>query len=241
MLNWIDDSCFEIDGYRITLDWQHGGSPRHSSDRDFIMMKGRDFLDHYTTLVNRNIEKVLEVGIYQGGSVIFLDKLLRPKKLSAVELSPNKIPALEKYASESEGRVNIYHGTSQDDAEKLKEIIDRDFNGQIDLVVDDASHWYEYTKATFKTVFPHLKPGGYYFIEDWNWSFQPAFQDESHAWFDRNSLANLVIDLMEDMVCSNAIESVQIAPQMIKVKRSDAQARPLFATAARRSRAIALL
>jgi len=49
MINWIDNSSFEIDGYRITLDWADGGSKRESSDRDFTMMKSRDFIDHYTT------------------------------------------------------------------------------------------------------------------------------------------------------------------------------------------------
>jgi predicted O-methyltransferase YrrM len=241
-IHWLDDKCFEMDGgYRITLDWQPGGSTRQSSDRDFTMMKGRDFLDHYIVLQGRGIEKILDVGIYQGGSVVFLDRLLKPKKISAIELNSNEVPSLDKYASESNGRVNIYYATSQDDIEKLSKIIKDDFDGEIDFVVDDASHFYELTKATFKTVFPHVKPGGYYFIEDWSWSFQASFQDENNAWFGQNSLANLVIDLMEDMVCSKSIESIQIAPQMIKVRRSSLSAQIPFAIEARRSRQMTLL
>ncbi|UVK44423.1 class I SAM-dependent methyltransferase [Mesorhizobium sp. AR07] len=241
MINWINNSSFEIDGYRLTLDWAAGGSKRASSDRDFTMMKGRDFIDHYTKMVNTGIEKVLEVGVYQGGSVVFLDKLLRPKKFCAIELSEQAIPALDKYARNSGDRVNIYYGTSQDNAQAIEKIIRQDFDGQVDFVVDDASHWYEYSKATFMAVFPHVKPGGYYFIEDWSWSFQPDFQKPSNGWFNQNSLANLAIDLMEDMVNSDAIDSIEVVRQMIKVRRSSAPSRPVFETTARRSRQTNLL
>lgn len=241
MFNWINESSFDMDGYRITLDWAHGGSQLKSSDRDFTMMKSRDFFRHYTELVDTGIEKVLEVGVYQGGSVVFLDKLLKPKKLCAIELSSTRIPSLDRYAESSNGRVNIYYGTSQDDVQKLNEIIDKDFEGEVDFVVDDASHFYEFSKVTFQTVFPRVRPGGYYYIEDWSWSFQQAFQDPSNAWYSQNSLANLVIDLMEDMVTSDAVADVQVAHQMIKVRRSRSPARPVFARNARRSRTTTLL
>lgn len=241
MLNWINESSFDMDGYRITLDWQHGGSKRASSDRDFTMMKGRDFLSHYTDLQNTGIEKVLEVGIYQGGSVVFLDKLLNPKKLSAIELSKTPIPSLDKYVQGSDGRVKMYYGTSQDDSHKLAEIIDRDFNGEVDFVVDDASHFYEYSKATFQAVFPRVKAGGYYFIEDWSWSFQTAFQNPANEWYGQNSLANIALDLMEDMVNAGTIADIQIVRQMIKVRRSQNPASPVFSTNARRARKTVLI
>jgi hypothetical protein len=41
---------------------------------------------------------------------------------------------------------------------------------------------------------------------------------------------------MEDMVYSNAIESIQIVPQMIKVKRSSLPVEKVFAVSARRGR-----
>lgn len=241
MINWINNSSFEIEGCRIALDWAAGGSKRASSDRDFTMMKGRDFIGHYTDLEKTGIEKVLEFGVYQGGSVVFLDKLFHPKKLSAIELTQQAIPALDRYAQNSDGRVRIYYGTSQDDSEKIKTIIQQDFGGQVDFVVDDASHWYEYSKSTFRTVFPHVKPGGYYFIEDWSWSFQPDFQSPSNGWFNQNSLANLAIDLMEDMINSDVIDNIEISRQIIKVRRSKAPGRPVFATTARRSRQMNLL
>ncbi len=39
---------------------------------------------------------------------------------------------------------------------------------QINLVIDDASHLYQETKVSFETLFPLLRPGRLYVIEDWN-------------------------------------------------------------------------
>ena len=37
-------------------------------------------------------------------------------------------------------------------------------------MIDDASHMYEHTKVSFETLFPLLRPGGQYIIEDWSWA-----------------------------------------------------------------------
>jgi len=48
-------------------------------------------------------------------------------------------------------------------------IMAADLSGkQIDLVIDDASHLLDETRASFETLFPLMRPGGIYVIEDWN-------------------------------------------------------------------------
>jgi len=37
----------------------------------------------------------------------------------------------------------------------------------LDVVIDDASHLYTPSLATFEVLFPRLRPGGLYFLEDW--------------------------------------------------------------------------
>ncbi len=69
-------------------------------------------------------------------------------------------------------RAKIHYGTSQDDELRLAQIINHDFGGVIDLAIDDASHFYDQTKASFKVAFPKVRPGGLYIIEDWTWSFR---------------------------------------------------------------------
>lgn len=64
----------------------------------------------------------------------------------------------------------------------------------LDLVIDDASHLLNETRASFETLFPLLGPGGLYVIEDWNAdhlgadSFDMVLTDPSSP--DREALAS---------------------------------------------------
>src|SRR5207237_6125856 len=69
-----------------------------------------------------------------------------------------------------EDRIKTYWETSQADPGKLKQIVGTDFSGPLDLVIDDASHLYKFTKSSFETLFPLIRPGGLYIIEDWSWA-----------------------------------------------------------------------
>lgn len=242
MLHWVDDSRFTIDGVKFTLDYKLGGSERASGADDFTMMKAPNFLNEYLALQNQGIRKVLELGVYQGGSFVFLDKLLKPDAISAVELHPMRIPALDRYVAANKARCKVYYDTSQADAEALEMIVGKDFGGELDLVVDDTSHFYDLTKASFKVLFPKLRPGGIYIIEDWMWSFEPSYQDPAHHWFGQPSLANIFMDLAEELSINNAVESVKIGREMIVIKRTGAaQIGPLFQGKGRRGRELELL
>ena len=221
-MQWLNNTTIEMDGYRIILDYAHGGSPLRADGKTFPMMKARDFLAQYDMHVGEEFKRILELGIYQGGSFVYLDKLYRPEKISAIELSDVKIAALDQYAADSAGRAKVHYRTSQDDVEKLTRIIAEDFGGELDFVVDDASHFYEPTRTAFKTVFPYIRPGGLYIIEDWSWSFQKDYQHPDHIWSGMNSLANLTLDIMEDMALGTMVAEVTIVECMMKIRRSNA-------------------
>ncbi len=72
----------------------------------------------------------------------------------------------------NEPRVEIYLG-SQVDPVFMKEIIDK--MGTVDLVVDDGSHHNDHVWETFKIVFPYLKDGGFYAVEDTQTSYWEDF------------------------------------------------------------------
>lgn len=57
----------------------------------------------------------------------------------------------------------IYQG-SQDDETFIQWMVQQE--GQPDVFIDDASHINALTIRTFEIMFPHVKPGGIYIIED---------------------------------------------------------------------------
>lgn len=65
-------------------------------------------------------------------------------------------------------------------------------------MIDDASHLYRQTRASFEALFPLLRPGGLYIIEDWPWGHVPEYIAPDHPFFaGEEPLTRLVVELIE--------------------------------------------
>ena len=61
-----------------------------------------------------------------------------------------------------------FYGVDQADRSRLREILTSEFgDATIDLVIDDASHLFNESRVSFEVLFPRVRPGGAYVIEDW--------------------------------------------------------------------------
>jgi predicted O-methyltransferase YrrM len=133
------------------------------------------YLETWRTLRPR---RIVELGVYRGGSTAMLHALADAEKIVAVELSPVPVPVLEQYIAERSlgDVVRPYYGIDQSDRPRLTEIVEHEFGGApLDVVVDDASHLYVESRASFETLFPYLRTDGLYIIEDWCW--EQLFRD----------------------------------------------------------------
>lgn len=89
------------------------------------------------------------------------------------------------------------------------------------MVIDDASHTYELTRKSFEILFPLLKPGGLYIIEDWAWAYAKTFEDP-HPWSTETSLVKLILEMIHNVGSNNwAIESIQVYQPMVIIKKSE--------------------
>jgi hypothetical protein len=75
-----------------------------------------------------------------------------------------------------ERRIKIFQG-SQADADVLNKIITH--IGEPDIIIDDGSHINKHVIGTFETLFPRLKTGGIYVIEDTETSYWPGYGGDS--------------------------------------------------------------
>jgi cephalosporin hydroxylase len=136
------------------------------------VMKDRALVERYIEVAEQLRPVVIvEFGIRRGGSTALLDALCTPDKLIAVEISTNHAAALQEYIDEHalSDIVRPYYGVDQADRARLLGIVAEEIGRRpIDLVVDDASHLYPETLASFEALFPRLRPGALYVIEDWN-------------------------------------------------------------------------
>jgi hypothetical protein len=84
-------------------------------------------------------------------------------------------------------RVTLFEG-SQSDESVLEELIAR--TGPLDVVIDDGSHRWADQIAAFKKLYPYLRPGGYYVIEDLHTSY----------WEQYRSGPQSTVDFLRDLV-----------------------------------------
>jgi predicted O-methyltransferase YrrM len=162
----IDGSTFELRPFH-----------RNPSNRDWVCLrKNREATDRYLELAPEFRQcRMVEVGVDRGGSTAFFTKLLQPEKLVALELSNQPVKFISDFLAEhdKEGRVSINWGVDQSDRRIVPGILERAFGrNRLDLVVDDASHMLAPSTATFEMLFPRLRPGGLYVLEDWSGSHQ---------------------------------------------------------------------
>lgn len=114
---------------------------------------------------------IVELGIAQGGGTALLNEIFEPDLLIAIELSMEPGAVLETYLGRSPrvAAIHTFYGMDQADRKAVGDAVDGLLGGrQIDVVIDDASHQYLPTRVSFETLFPRVRTGGLYIIEDWN-------------------------------------------------------------------------
>jgi predicted O-methyltransferase YrrM len=126
-------------------------------------------------------ERVLEVGTYRGGSLIWL-----------TEQFPNAlILGLDIIEPQVEHERIEFELCDQNDSASLQDFGFR--KGPFDVIIDDGSHKYAETKNTFDNLFKYLKSGGLYVIEDFiasYWPEYPQYKDLNTLVFDIASRKN---------------------------------------------------
>src|SRR3954454_4686448 len=164
---------FQVGGVDFECSFEHGSKP----DR-FLICKNRGLVEDYLAVFDDFSDaNMVELGIMDGGSVALAALAANPAKLVALELDEERVAALDDLLERLAltERIRPYYGVDQADRARLRAIIEDEFGDQkLDLVVDDASHRLDETRASFETLFPRLRPGGLYLIEDWNWQHRMA-------------------------------------------------------------------
>ena len=212
---WISETLIDFSGVQVELCVPPALYERQSTDKHFILGKSASMIDammeNTETLETRNI---VDVGVYKGGSVVFLNEVFHPEKLVAIERNTADIPALSHYCDDPtrKGQLRVFLGVDQADQAALGRICRHEFRDQpLDLVVDDASHFFEETRATFRALFPRLRAGGMYIIEDWAWAHWPEDYWQKERGGDyfcgKLPLSNLLVELM--LLCAGAPQFVR--------------------------------
>ena len=195
----LNDVVFRLQLTKNDETWDLG-------DQCVVLFKGNYMVNKYRDLFRRNpqlkVEHMLELGIYEGGSIALWRELLAPKRMAAIDIGEKlSRPYLEAYLERvrNETETFIHWEFDQGDKPRLRKLVEEDLQGKLDLVIDDASHMYGPTMASFEALFPLVRPGGVYIIEDWAWNHWEDHAPADHPWAGERSPSELIFQLMEGL------------------------------------------
>lgn len=105
------------------------------------------------------IDRILEIGVARGASLrMWLDYCPNAMVVGLDVRIPRELEDIKDYP-----RLVLFRG-SQDDEVVLRRI--RDGWKAFDFIVDDGSHQVAHQQRSFIELWPAVKPGGFYFVED---------------------------------------------------------------------------
>ena len=234
MLSWKSEDRFDLGGVRFRtmpstdlLD----GEDLDLADGEFFIFKPVQEVESYAELVRAHKPKrILELGVYGGGSTVFLAAVARPERLVALDIQPldelqAKLGGAVAAAGLDGDAIRLHGEIDQSNAAALARIHAEDFGGELlDLVIDDASHVYLPSVASFDMLFPRVRPGGLYVVEDWRWAheqFDAMLVDGTAP--DRVPMTRLLLEALAVFgQASGLIASMTIQPDKAIVERGEA-------------------
>ena len=135
------------------------------------MIKHDHFFDIYDShlyhLKEKKDLKILEIGVYNGGSLYMWNNYFPGSKITGIDIDP-----YTKRWNDPSRNINVYIG-DQCDTKFLKTVVEKE--GPFDIIIDDGGHENNQIITSFNFLFDYLKEDGTYVVEDTFASYQPGY------------------------------------------------------------------
>lgn len=194
-IEWLDSGRMSLAGVSFRLSISDFAA--RSTRDDFVLMQTRSAIETLRELLaGSSPRQILDIGTYEGGSAVLYDLVFDPERLATIG-DGAELTALASYIADRRRTDSLlmFSGLDQGDHTAMQRIVADHFPHGLDLVIDDASHRYEPTRASFECVFPALRPGAWYVIEDWGWNHWPGVWQEREV-IPGPPLSRLVLELI---------------------------------------------
>jgi SAM-dependent methyltransferase len=128
----------------------------------------RNYEKFFSHLESKKIN-LLELGIYKGGSLLMWSRYFKRGNVVGVDINEIDLKLPQN------AYVEI---GDQRDAKFLDGVSEKYTDEGFDIIIDDASHYGNFTEASFLICFDRLlKSGGIYVIEDWGTGYWEDWPD----------------------------------------------------------------
>lgn len=169
---------------------------------------GHGYLPHYEGHLGHLRHKpisLIEIGIQRGGSLRMWAEFFWQARVVGVDIDPACREAAGGHIEVVIGDIKGY-------------VPDREF----DVVIDDGSHQPEDVIAAFELLWPRLRPGGWYVIEDLMWMWVAHFGGGPEGSALRPWLHGLFDLVLLGRPCSKwRICEVHLHPQIAFIRKTE--------------------
>ena len=128
------------------------------------LSKWKNYFQEYDTYLAEYRDRpirIMEIGVQGGGSLSMWKEYFPNAKIVGVDIDD-----CSRFKTED---ISIFQG-DQADPTFLASI-----PGEFDIIIDDGGHTMRQQQVSFRELFPRLKEGGMYVIEDLHTSYWPEF------------------------------------------------------------------
>lgn len=147
--------------------------------------KANVYCNYYDSLLKSRqsaVKQVMEIGVFHGASVMMWHDYFRNATIHGVDSFEGvqgngktftDATDFYKYVQTAKPKRIQLHKADQSDDDQLRSLRSQFQDESFDIIVDDGSHKMRDQQRTFEILFPLLKVGGIYIIEDLNSSLPP--------------------------------------------------------------------
>lgn len=153
----------------------------HNTDKSSLGHNyAQKYASYFSYLRDKNL-KLFEIGIFNGSSIKTWKEYFPNGKIFGLDIKDASFL--------NDDRISRIVG-SQYDKNVLEDV--NSTHGPFDIIIDDGSHRGEHMKFSFEILFPLLKPGGIYVVEDLHCCYWAEFNEKAE-----NHFMNFLKDLMD--------------------------------------------
>ena len=184
---------------------------------DIAVKHGTDKANHgYCEVYERRLEdrrseplKVLEIGVFFGASLRMWREYFPNAEIHGVDLDIKRCGDIDGVT---------LHKIDANDTNELVKLSEK--HGPWDLIVDDGSHMMKHQQSTFSKLWSHVKPDGFYVVEDIHTSFLPKLESCS-ADAHNEKLVHTTFRMIESLKYEKDFHSKYVSRHVFETLRQD--------------------
>jgi cephalosporin hydroxylase len=159
---------------------------RHETDKANPNRRLLSIYDAHLSPLRDSPVTLLEIGVLGGGSLRTWRDYFRNGRIHGVDIDSDAA----RHAGE---RIRVHIG-SQSDLRFLDSVVAQ--TGPLDIAIDDGSHLARDQVGSLLHLWPHVKPGGFYIVEDTHTSYMSGYK---MGWRQPGTTMEFLKDVADDV------------------------------------------